>query len=187
MLNSPAAINALKQLAKALDCPLLYIPLLAVAAGPGIRGALSDSLCRFAGGVIAGQSPTGGRDGILVYDSPVAVPLDPDSFRLPQEVNVCYGWKSAEITWYTRPSASTPALVVTDKNKNPASEAVISIVSQPGEIMAGQLDIGYAKILGRAQPVLKHTACVAGLKPGKAYRFTAGDSARGWWGEAFRL
>jgi hypothetical protein len=47
--------------------------------------------------------------------------------------------------------------------------------------VAEQLDIGYAKLLGRAQPALKHTARLTGLKPGKAYLFTAGDSKRGWW------
>ena len=186
LMNSPAAIRALKTAARALDCPLLYLPLLAVAAGPGIRGALSDSLYRFAGGVIQGQSPTGGRDGTLVYDGPVEVPMGPETFRLPQGITVRYGWRSAEITWCTRPSARTPELAVTGKDGGPAPEVKISIASQSEEIMAAQLDIGYAKILGRAQPVLRHTARLEGLKPGKAYVFTAGDGAWGWRGPEFR-
>jgi len=109
--------------------------------------------------------------------------MTPATFRLPQALRVNAGWRSAEITWYTRQSAKTPALKVTDKNGNPAPEVQILIESQPEEIMTEQLDIGFTKLLGRAQPVLKHTARLTGLKPGRGYRFTAGDSAWGWWAE----
>ena len=76
-----------------------------------------------------------------------------------------------------------PELIITDEGGNPAPEVAISIESRPEVIMAGQLDIGYTKLVGRSQPVLKHTARLTGLRPGKTYRFTAGDSARGWRGE----
>ena len=183
LLNNPAAICALETLAGGLDCPLLVMPLLALVVGPAKRQTISDSLYRFASGVIAGQSPTGSPDGVLVADSPVEAPMTPATFRLPQALRVNAGWRSAEITWYTRQSAKTPALKVTDKNGNPAPEVQILIESQPEEIMTEQLDIGFTKLLGRAQPVLKHTARLTGLKPGRGYRFTAGDSAWGWWAE----
>jgi len=181
LLNNPAAIRALEKLAAALDCPVLFMPLLALVAGPGVRASLSDSLYRFAGGVMTGQSPTGGRDGVLTYDGPIEVPTDPLTYRLPQDITVNAGWAGAEITWYTRQSAVVPALIVTDQNGNPAPEVKITITSQSENIMADPLDIGYAKLLGRAVPVLKHTARLTNLKPGKTYRFTAGDSAWAWW------
>ena len=183
LANNPAAICALEKLAEGLDCPLLFMPLLALVAGPGVRAALSDSLYRFAGGVAAGQSPTGSPDGRLVYDGPVAVPTDPGTYRLPQGIGVNVGLASVEITWYTRPSAVTPALKITDKNGNPAPEVKITIGSQPEDVTAQQLDIGFTKLLGYTRPALKHTARLTGLKPGKTYRFTAGDSARGWWAQ----
>jgi len=34
---------------------------------------------------------------------------------------------------------------------------------------------------------MKHTAKVEGLRPFRAYRFTAGDSQRDWWGARGRL
>ena len=183
LVNHPATICALEKLAEGLDCPLLFMPLLALVAGPGVRKALSDSLYQFASGVVAGQSPTGSPDGKLVYDGPVAVPTDPGAYRLPQGISVNVGLTSAEITWYTRPSAVTPALKITDQNGSPASEVKIAIESQAEEITAQQLDIGFAKLAGYTRPVLKHTARLTGLKPGKTYRFTAGDSAWGWWAQ----
>jgi len=184
LMNSPIAIAAMKELAKGLDCPWLYVPLLAVAAGPNVRKALSQSLYHFANGVVTGQSPTGGRDGKLVYDGPMEVPLAPGTFRLPQELAASRSLTCAEITWYTRQSADAPELIITDKNGKPAPEVKLLIESQPEEIMTQQLDIGYTKMLGRPQPVLKHTASLSGLKPGKGYCFTAGDSEWGWWGES---
>jgi hypothetical protein len=77
----------------------------------------------------------------------------------------------------------TPALKITDKDGNPAPEVKVSIESAEEERMAEQLDIGFTKLLGRAQPALKHTARPTCLKPGKAYRFTAGDTEWNWWGE----
>jgi len=183
LLNNPAAICALQKLAKGLDCPLLFMPLLALVAGPAKRDALSASLYRFVSGVVTGQSPTGGPDGTLVYDGPVKIPTDPGAFRLPQSLRVSANWTNAEITWYTRQSAGAPALIVTDKDGNSAPEVEVSIASQAQDIMAQQLDIGFAKLLGYSRPALKHTARLTGLQPGKTYRFTAGDSERGWWGE----
>jgi len=183
LLNNPAAICALENLAGNLDCPLLVMPLLALVVDAAKREAISASLYRFASGVVTSQSPTGGRDGVLVYDGPVDVPTAPGTFRLPQELGVSAGWRSAEITWYTRRSVYTPELKITDKNGNPAPEVKISVESLAEEMMAEQLDIGFTKLLGRKQPVLKHTAKLTGLKPGKTYRFTAGDGAWEWWGE----
>jgi len=168
-------------------CPWAVKPLLALALGPGTRAAISESIYRFLLDVITGQSPTGSRDGPLVYDGPVEVPMEPGTFRLPQGLSVSAGRTSAEITWHTRRSAETPALRITDKDGNPAPEVQISIESRPEEVMAEQLDIGLAKLLGRVQPVLRHTARLTGLEPGKAYRFTVGDSAWAWWGEPQQL
>ena len=158
--------------------------LMALAVSPAKRATLSASLYRFASGVVASQSPTGNRDGVLVYSGPVEVPTGPGTFRLPQDLNVCVkGLKRAEITWLTRPSACTPEIIITDKDGNPVPEVQISISSQPGEITADQLDIGFTKLLGRTQPVLRHTARLTGLKPGRTYRFTAGDSEWGWYSQ----
>jgi len=57
------------------------------------------------------------------------------------------------------------------------------LASEPEDFMAERLDIGFAKILGRVQPVLKHTARLTGLQAGKTYLFTAGDSAWEWHGQ----
>jgi len=187
LANSPVTVCALETLAAGLDCPWLYVPLLAVAAPPSVRRALSASLYKFAGGVMEGQSPTGGHDGVIVYDGPVEVPTGPDTFRMPQELSVRRGLLNTEITWYTRQSADTPALVITDEAGNPAPEVKISIESAAEEIMAGQLDIGFTKLMGRAQPALKHTARLTGLIPGKAYCLTAGDKKWGWWAESQKI
>jgi len=189
LANSQITISALEALASGLDCHSnlgcfsAFMPLLALAAGPNVRGALSASLYRLASGVMTSQSPTGKRDGMLIYDGPIEVPTDPGTYRLPQEISVNVGLTSAEISWHTRTSADTPELTITDKAGNPAPEVKISIESTEEVIMAEQLDIGYAKLLGYEKPVLRHTARLTGLRPGKAYVFTAGDSERGWRGE----
>jgi len=188
LLSNPAAIRALEKLAALPACPLVVVPLLALVVSPARRDALSRSLCGFIGGMVSSQSPTGTRDGILTYngaiaDGAIAVPLDPGTFRLPQNLAVKLdGCRSAAVTWDTRPSAVTPALTVTDKNGNPAPEVQVALLeSIPGSVTAEPLDIGFAKILGRAQPVLSHTARLTGLQAGKTYLFTAGDSAWEWY------
>ena len=159
-------------------------PMLALVVGPSVREAMSGSIYRFAVDVVTRRSPTGSPDGLLVYDGPVEVPTDPDTFRLPQEFSVtAKGLTCAEITWYTRRSASAPEVRITDENGNSVPEVKVSIGSQAEDIIAGQLDVGYTKLLGRTQPVLKHTARLTGLTHGKTYRVTAGDGAWGWWGE----
>jgi len=185
----PALISALSggALAKLASHPLVAFAvdgLLALVVSPAKRAALSASLCRAATGLIASQSPTGGRDGTLTYDGPIIVPTGPGTSRLPQDIGVRKGLTCAEITWHTRQSAAAPALIITDRDGNPAPEVKAAIGSKAGELTVEQLDIGFTKILGRTQPVLKHTAKLTGLKPGKAYLFTAGDGAFGWWGEA---
>jgi len=159
------------------------LPLLDLAIGPSVREAMSASIYRFAVDVVTRRSPTGSPDGLLVYGGPVEVPTDPDTFRLPQDLSVAArGLACAEITWYTRQSACTPELIITDKDGNPAPEVKASISSQAEDVTAEQLDLGLVKLLGRTQPALKHTARLTGLTPGKTYRVTAGDGAWGWWG-----
>ena len=165
-------------------CPWILKSLLALVVRPSKREVISGSIYSFVLGVVSGQSPTGSPDGVLVYGSPVAAPTDPGTFRLPQELSVtARGPRGAEITWYTRRSAVTPGLIITGKDGTPAPEVSVSIGSAPEELLTERLDVGYMKLLGRTQPVLKHTARLSGLEPGKAYCFTAGDSAWGWWGE----
>jgi len=171
LINSPPVLWALDGL-------------LALVVSPSKRAVLSDSLTHAVGNLIASQSPIGSRDGTLTYNGPIAVPTDPGTYRLPQDLKVkATGLSCAEITWYTRPSVRTPELRITDKDGNPVPEVKVAIGSKAEELTVEQLDIGFTKILGRTQPVLKHTARLTGLKPGKAYRFMAGDSAWGWWGE----
>jgi len=185
LMNNPAAIRALETLASLPACPLIVVPLLALVVSPARRAALSQSLYGFISAMISSQSPIGARDGTLVYEGPVAVPLDPGTFRLPQEIAVAVdGCQSAKVTWLTRPSAATPALTVTNRNGSPAPEVKVSIAaSKPEDFLAERLDIGFAKILGRVQPVLKHTARLTGLQAGKTYLFTAGDSSWEWYAE----
>jgi len=159
--------------------------LAALAVSPGKRAILSESLYHAACGLLASQSPTGSRDGVLVYSGPIDVPTGPGTFRRPENLGVkVTGLTRAEITWYTRQSANTPELIITDKDGNPAPEVKVTIGSGAEDITAEQIDIGFTKILGRTQPALKHTARLTGLQPGKTYRFTAGDGVFGWWGEA---
>jgi len=184
LMNNPAAIRALKDMAKCLDCPLLFLPLLALVVDGPKREALSQSLYHFASGIVEVQSPTGSPDGKLVYNGPVKVPTNPETFRTPQELAVKVdGLQSAKVTWVARSSAKTPEVKVTDKDGNPAPEVKVTITSAEDEVMAVQLDIGFAKLAGRAQPVLRHTARLTGLKPGKDYLVTAGDGKWGWWAE----
>ena len=185
LLSNPAAVRALEKLAALPACPLIVVPLLALVVSPVRRGALSQSLCGFISGMVASQSPIGARDGVLTCNGPIDVPLGPGAFRLPQNIAVKIdGCQSATVTWATRPSAVTPALAVTDKKGNPAPEVRVTLLtSEPGSVTAEPLDIGFAKILGRAQPVLQHTARLEGLQAGKTYLFTAGDSAWEWYAE----
>jgi len=172
LINSPAVLCALDGL-------------LTLVVSPAKRAVLSDSLYHAAGNLIASQSPIGSRDGVLTYSGHVKVPTDPGTYRLPQDLSVrARGLTSAEITWYARQSVSAPELKITDIDGNPAPEVKLAISSRAEELTVDQLDIGFAKILGRTQPVLKHTARLTGLKPGKAYLFTAGDSKWDWWSEA---
>jgi len=186
----PALLNALSgsALSGRVNYPLVTCPLdflTALAVSPDKRAVLSESLYLAASGLIASQSPIGKGDGVLIYSGPVEVPTGPGTFRLPENLSVkATGLMRAKITWYTKRGVHTPELRVTDKNGSPAPEVKIAFSSQPTEFAVEQLDIGFTKILGRTQPVLQHTAHLTGLKPGKTYRFTVGNSEFGWWGEA---
>ncbi|MDR2686935.1 MAG: metallophosphoesterase, partial [Oscillospiraceae bacterium] len=129
LVDGPITVKTMEALASGLDCPPAYKPLLALAAGPGVRKALSESLYHFASGVVTVQSPTGSPDGVLAYDGPVKAPTDPGAYRLPQDISACAGLTCAEITWLTRRSAKTPELKVTCKDGNPAPEVKVSIES----------------------------------------------------------
>jgi len=158
--------------------------MMALVVNPGMRATLSESLYQTACDFLTSCSPTGSCDGRLVYNGPVKVPTDPGTYRLPQDLSACpKGLTHAEVTWLTKPSVRTPALKITDKDGNPAPEVKVTISSKAQDITAGQLDIAIMKILGRTQPVLQHTARLSGLRPGKAYLLTAGDSQWDWWGE----
>jgi len=185
----PTLLSALSgfALSEFYDLPLVTCALdglMTLAVSPSKRAALSESLYHAARGLLSSQSPTGKRDGKLVYSGPVDVPTGPGSFRCPEDLSVkITGLTRAEISWVSRQSADTPELIITDKDGNPAPEVKVSIESKAEDITVEQIDIGFMKILGRTQPVLRHTARLTGLQPGKAYRFKAGDSAFDWWSE----
>jgi len=186
----PTILNALSgfALSELYSHPLVACALDGLAAlvvSPSKRAALSESLYHAASGLLSSQSPIGKRDGKLVYSGPIGVPTGPGTFRLPESLSVrITGLTRAEISWVTRQSLTSPDVIVTDKEGKPAPEVKVIIGSAAEDITADQLDIGFMKILGRAQPVLRHTARLTGLQPGKAYRITAGDSVFDWWGEA---
>ena len=186
----PTLLSALSgfALSELYDSPIVTGALdflAALAVSPGKRAALSESLYHAARGLLASQSPTGSRDGVLAYGGPIDVPTGPGAFRLPENLSVkATGLTRAEISWYTRQSVNTPELIITDKDGNPAPEVKVAIGSVAEDIKAEQLDIGFTKILGRTQPALKHTARLTGLQPGKTYQITAGDGTFGWRGEA---
>ena len=165
-----------------LGCPLITMPLLALIATPEIRETISKSIYDLAGMVITSSSPTGRGDGVVVYDGPVAAPTGPETFRLPYDLKVALSGdcKSAEITWYTKDSLTSPGLRITDK----AGSAVpvgVDLSTQFADITANQIDLSIMKLMGTNMRASKHTAKLSGLTPGKAYKFTAGDSQFDWW------
>ena len=158
--------------------------IMSLAVSPAKRAVLSESLYHVAKELISGQSPTGGRDGLLKYNGPMKTPTAPGTYRLPQDLRVrARSLQTAEITWYTRPSATSPEVRITDADGNPVPGVKVAVTSKAETLTVEQVDIAFAKLLGRAQPALKHTARVTGLKPGATYKFTAGDSAWQWWSE----
>ena len=178
-----------RMLNRAMSCGLgtLGFPLLLVMGVlPATRETISKSMYDLASNIIASSSPSGrGTDAVLVYDSSVTVaaPTDPNTFRLPYDLQAtlaCDG-KSAEITWYTKDSLTSPALLLTDKAGAAVAGVTVAVATEFEDITANQIDLGIMKMMGTNMRAAKHTATVSGLKPGKAYKFTAGDSARSWW------
>ena len=176
--------RALGKALNSLGCPLLTVPLLALVATPGIRGTLNKSLYDLASNIMTSSSPSGrGTDAVLVYDGPVAAPTGPETFRLPYNLRYTLGGdcKSAEITWYTKDSLTNPGLKLTDKNGAVVPGVTITLSTQFENITADQIDLAIMQIMGTNMRAAKHTAKITGLKPGKEYKFSAGDTEYGWW------
>ena len=164
-----------------------YPLLLLLALLPGVRGTISDTLYTVANTIVTGFSPTGSRDGAIVYDGPVAVPTGHNTFRLPQDIQVSRGLFSAQITWYTKAGLHTPALQLTDKNGNPAGEAKVTLTTEYEDLLVDQLDLAIMQMMGYNMRAARHTARIENLVPGKTYLFTAGDSEFKWWAGPQRL
>jgi len=160
-----------------LGCPLLFV----LAVLPGTRDTISRTLYDFASGVIASQSPSGrGTDARLVYDGHVDAPTSPETFRLPYDLSAALSGdkKSAEITWYTKASLTSPQVKLNDM-----AGVSITYSSEDIKITVNELDLGIMKMMGETLFAAKHTAKLEGLDPGKAYKFIAGDSKCNFWGE----
>jgi len=163
----------------ALSFPLLLV----LALLPGTRDTVSKTLCDFVSGAITSQSPSGrGTDAKLVYDGPVDAPTGPATFRLPYDLSVAIGGniKSAEVTWYTKASLTSPELKLTDRAGKAAQGVSIEYSTQPAKITANQIDLGVTRMMGCDMQAMKHTAKISGLKPLTLYSFSAGDSRSGW-------
>jgi len=164
-----------------LGCPLLLV----LGLLPGTKDTISKSLYGLASEIITSASPSGrGTDAVLVYNGPVAAPTGPETFRLPYDLQATLGCdgKSAEITWYTKDSLVSPGLLLTDKAGSAVPGVKISVATEFVDITANQIDLGIMKLMGTKMPAAKHTAKLTNLTPGKAYKFTAGDTAYKWWG-----
>ena len=170
-----------------LGCPLIMMPLLALVVTPGIRETISNTLYTVAGSIMASQSPTGRRDGVLVYNGPVKkdVPTGPDTFRLPYDARVSLSKdkKSAEITWYTKGSLSSPGLRLTGKDGSAAAGVDITYDTKLEEILVNEVDLAFMQMMGRKLQAAKHTARLENLDPRETYQFAAGDSEFGWWAQ----
>ena len=176
---------ALAQALNGLGCPLLTMPLLALIATPGMRGTISKTFYDLASDIMTSSSPTGSGNGVLVYNGPVDAPAGSRTFRLPYDLNVSPSTdlRSAEIIWYTKAGVASPALKLTDKAGNAVPGVEIVLSSEAMDITVEEIDLAITKMMGYTLPAMKHTAKVKGLRPLKAYRFTAGDSEFGWWAE----
>jgi len=168
----------------ALACPLLFVTGLL----PGTKDTISATLYNLASRIITSSSPSGvGTHAFLTYEGPVADPaklLAGPTFRLPYDLKVTYGkdCKSAEVTWYTKDSLDSPGLKLTDKAGNAVTGVTITTSTEYEDITANQVDLGLTKLLGTRMHAAKHTARLTGLKPGKAYKLSAGDRDFDWWG-----
>ena len=178
--------RALQAALGAFNLPLLLL----LALVPGTKDTISATLYDFAIGAVTSQSPTdSGTDAKLVYDGPMAVPTGPNTFRLPYDLSVNIGslGRSAEITWYTKASLTSPAVKLTDKAGNPVEGLSITYSSEPVVLTVGELDLGIAQMMGYKMNAIKHTAKVEGLELFESYQFTAGDSEFGWWAASQKL
>ena len=175
--------RALGKALNSLGCPLLTVPLLALVATPGIRGTLNKTLYDLASNIMTSSSPSGrGTDATLVYDGPVAAPTGPETFRLPYNLSYTIGGdcKSAEITWYTKDSLTNPGLKLTDKSGGAVPGVTITLSTAFEDITANRIDLAIMEIMGTNMRAAKHTAKITGLKPGKEYKFSAGDTEYNW-------
>ncbi|MDR2686419.1 MAG: metallophosphoesterase [Oscillospiraceae bacterium] len=181
--------GALAAALNGLGCPLLTMPILALAVTPEMRGAVSATLYGLASNIITSSSPSGrGTDAKLVYGGPVETPTA-NAFRLPYDIRVSLGGdkKSAEVTWYTKASLASPDLKLTDAAGVAASGVSISCDTQFEDITVNVIDLGIAQMMGTNMRAARHTARLEGLAPGKAYKFTVGDSEFNWYSEPQNL
>jgi len=158
-----------------LSCPVLAL----LGLFPALTGTISNTLYSVASGLVVSQSPTGSRDGVIAYDGPADVPTGHGTYRLPYDLNASLSrdLRNAEITWYSKPSLTSPALRLNDES------VAISISTEEVAVLVDELDLFFMRMLGTSLRLNKHTATLSGLAPGSSYQFTAGDSAFGWWSE----
>jgi 3',5'-cyclic AMP phosphodiesterase CpdA len=162
----------------ALNLPLLFV----LALLPGTRNTISATLYDVVSEIITSSSPTGSGNGRLVYDGPVVVLTNPNTFRLPYDVSVTIGGlgRNAEITWYTKADLVTSEVILTDRAGSPAQGIDIEYSTEFEDITVNQLDLAVAQMMGYTMRAAKHTAKISGLNPLKTYSFTAGDSEFDW-------
>jgi len=184
LINCKPFSGALAKALNTLNCPLITI--LALVLTPGMRGTLCDSLYGLASEIITSSSPSGrGTDAKLAYDGPIDAPTGPNTFRLPYDVQVTLSGdrRSAEVTWYTKASLTSPKLSLMDAAFHAVPGASIETSTEFEDVTVNVVDLAITQLLGTNMRAAKHTAKITGLAPGAAYKFTVGDSEHGWWSE----
>ncbi len=138
------------------------------------------------------------RNGSVNYNGKRSVPLDDETYRLPQLISVSLGNDSEterNISWYSKYSLTETDIeivklnsaddtpVFTGKSVCPSGVTVEKSSEQKDRTFPG-VDLGIIGILPFTLHLNRHIVKVSGLEAGKYYAYRAGNAKYGWWSKS---
>lgn len=138
--------------------------------------------------VIGGMVKDDTKDFDVTYvnNGPVKVTPTKEDMQLPVNVTITPAEDNSDaftISWLTKYSVTGTDITVTDAQGNEITDCEIVKKTEETTYTAPGFDAGTFAILPWTHKAVKHTVTVKGLEPDTEYRYTIGDSAKGFMSE----
>ncbi|MBO5397055.1 MAG: metallophosphoesterase [Clostridia bacterium] len=138
--------------------------------------------------VIGGMVQDDTKDFDVTYTNNGLVKVIPtkEDMRLPANVTVTPAEDNSTsftVSWLTKYSVTGTDITVTDKDGKEITDCEITKNTEEASYTAPGFDAGTFAILPWTHKIIKHTVTVKGLEAGTEYKYTIGDSLKGFMSE----